>query len=65
MQIIIDYNGKTYKSKEASEVSQDKAFDAIYDDFEMMQKLNIELEDGGRLIMGTEALRRAIIKVMP
>lgn len=65
MKVVIEYRGKIYESKETAEISQEEAFRAIYDDFERMHKLNVELADGSKIILGKEALQRAVIKVMP
>lgn len=65
MKIVIEYAGKTYESAETDDISQEAAFDDIYKQFEDMNKLSVDLANGGKLILGRDALQMAAVMVMP
>lgn len=64
MRIIVKYEGDTYTSKESSEDgTAEDVKELIYRDFGQVEKFTVELEDGGHLILGPDAVKRAAIIV--
>ena len=61
MQLTIYVNGLTFKSKQSNEMTADKAKDVFYSQFEKMNKVEMELDDGGFLIIGEQALQNAVL----
>ncbi len=61
MQLIIYVNGLTFKSKQSNEMTAEKAKDVFYSQFEKMNKVEMELDDGGFLIIGEQALQNAVL----
>ena len=61
MQLTIYINGQTFKSKAGNEMTAEKAKDVFYAKFEKMNKLEMETDDGGFLIIGEQALQNAVL----
>ena len=61
MQLTIHINGLTFKSKATDEMTAEKAKSVFYEQFEKMNKLEMETEDGGFLIIGEQALQNAVL----
>ena len=61
MRLIIYVNGLTFKSKSTSEMTAEKAKDVYYAHLEKMNKLEVNLDDGGFLIIGEQALKNAVL----
>ena len=64
MKIIIEYQGNTYESKEDKNHTAEQIKDLMYKDFENMNKLSLELKHGGFIILGSDALRSCVIKIL-
>ena len=64
MKIIIEYQGNTYESKEDKNHTAEQIKDMMYKDFGDMNKLNFELKHGGFIILGSDALRSCVIKIL-
>lgn len=65
MKIVIEYDGKRYVSKATDEKVDKEAADSLYAQLSEMEKIQVELEDGGWLLMQRDALRRAVILILP
>ncbi len=61
MQLTIYVNGLTFKSKQSNEMTAEKAKDVFYSQFEKMNKVEMELDYGGFLIIGEQALQNAVL----
>ena len=61
MQLTIYVNGLTFKSKSGNHMTAEKAKSIFYDQFEKMNKVEMELDDGGFLIIGEQALQNAVL----
>ncbi len=61
MQLTIYVNGLTFKSQKSNEMTAEEAKDIFYDQFEKMNKLEMNLDDGGFLIIGEQALQNAVL----
>jgi hypothetical protein len=61
MQLTIYVNGLTFKSKSSRKMTAEKAKDVFYAQFEKMNKVEMELDDGGFLIIGEQALQNAVL----
>lgn len=64
MKIIIDYNGKTYESRQSTTTTVEQMKQAIYSGFDDFMELEVELKDGGYLILGREAVRSCAIIIL-
>ena len=62
-QITIIHEGENYKSKLTDELSAKDAKDAIYAKLEEFKKLEMELEDGGFLLIPENALKGCLIHI--
>lgn len=60
MFIKIFYDGNEFTSKSDKSTACQTA-DMLYDNLSTADKFQLELADGGHLIMGEEAIRRAVI----
>lgn len=65
MRIVVEYHGKVYKSKETCEVSVEEAANAVYENFSTLNKIKLDLEDGGYLVLGERALQSAVFMFLP
>ncbi len=61
MHLTIYVNGLTFKSQKSNEMTAEEAKDIFYDQFEKMNKLEMNLDDGGFLIIGEQALQNAVL----
>lgn len=61
MQLTIYANGLTFKSKQSNEMTAEEAKDVFYAQFEKMNKVEMELDNGGFLIIGEQALQNAVL----
>jgi len=59
MQMILRYEGGLYFSKRTDEVSTSETVEEFYEKFLQLDKLKIDLEDGGFLVLGKEAIVRS------
>ncbi len=64
MKIEITIDGKTYITKCGEESAKEIA-DGMYEKFDVFTKLKTQLEDGSYLLIGKEAVQRAVIIVKP
>ena len=63
MQLIVDYNGIRYISK-VENVSATEAKDALYKDWGSVNKFVMELDNGGYLILGSDAVQTCAIQIV-
>lgn len=61
MQLTIYLNGLTFKSKVSNEMTAEEAKDVFYSQFENMNKVEMELDSGGFLVIGEQALQSAVL----
>lgn len=61
MQLTIYVNGLTFKSMKSDAMTAEKAKDAFYSQFEKMNKVEMDLDDGGFLIIGEQSLQNAVL----
>ena len=59
MQMILRYEGGLYFSKKTYEVSKYEAAEEFYEKSIQFDNLKMDLEDGGILVLGKEAIRRS------
>ena len=59
MEIKID--GLTYRTKKSNEATAKEVQNKLYENFNEMEKLQCDLDDGGFFVMGKAALQRAQI----
>ena len=64
MKIIIEYNGNTYEGLDTNKRTAKEGKDVMYANFEKLTKLSLELKDGGFIILGSDALRSCVIKIL-
>jgi hypothetical protein len=64
MKMIIHYDGNTYETPSTDEATVADCAEALYSDLQRMNKLKIELKDGGFLLLGEQAVRRCAIMVL-
>lgn len=65
MRMTITYEGETYESEETDEITMQAAHDAIYGHMAKLDKLTINLLGGRKLVMGREAVQRAVLVFYP
>lgn len=65
MKIIIEYNGKVYEGGEDTETSMEETFQKVYSNFDQLTKMTLRLSDGSQIILGKEAMQRAVIRLVP
>ena len=65
MRIEITIESKTYKSKSTDEISQKDTAEELYKKLENFNKLQFDLDDGGILLIGQDAIRKAQIVIYP
>lgn len=68
MYIEIDYNGKTYITKEVEqdeECTVESAAEALYAQFEKFNKAKFDLSDGSKLVIGKGAIENGVWRVVP
>jgi hypothetical protein len=59
--MIIKIDGLTYQTKKSNELTAKEIQNKLYENFAGMEKLQCDLDDGGFLLMGRDALQRAQI----
>ena len=64
MKIIIEYQGNTYESAEDKSHTAEQVKDMMYKDFERLNKIQLELEGGGFIILGENVLKSCVIKIL-
>ena len=57
IELILD--GKKYRSKESEKMKAKELADEVFNMIPDMDKFQIELTDGGHLVLGKDALQRA------
>lgn len=65
MKLEITIDGKTYVSVATDKVTPSEAAEQIYNQIDAYTKLKVDLEDGGVLVIGKEAVQRAVIIFKP
>ena len=65
MHMIIEYNGKSYKSKDTKETTAQQVVDDLWPGMDEIDRLKIDLDDGSTLLIGKDAVRRCVIRVVP
>ena len=65
MRITLIYEGETYESEETDKVTMQAAHDSIYADMADLDKLTMNLRGGRRLVIGREAVQRAVLVFSP
>lgn len=65
MHMIVEYEGKVYRTKETDEVAVAEAVDRLWPHMDDLDKFKMELDDGSVLLLGKEACRRAVFLVVP
>jgi hypothetical protein len=65
MQVVIEYQGKQYRSKENNDHTPSEVCDMFYEKFELLEKFKMELHDGGVMIFGKQALQQAVVMFLP
>jgi hypothetical protein len=60
-QIEIHYEMEVYKSKVTKNITALEAKDAMFEVLDQMNKIEIELEKGGYLLLGKDAVQKATI----
>ena len=61
MKIVIHYQGEQYQSKEACDVTAETAATNFYEGVSESDVFKMELQDGGYVVLGKEALLRAAV----
>jgi hypothetical protein len=64
MKLIVEYGGKTYESIEDNSTSAEQVKTAMYNMFEESTKLQLELKDGGYLLLGRDAVRSCAVIIL-
>ncbi len=57
--ISVTIDGETYKSKATDEIEHRELADKIYDMIADTNRFKLELENGGWLVLGEDAVQRA------
>ncbi len=65
MKLVIEYQGKQYESVENTNHTCEEIADAIYENFSEMTKFQLEMPNGGILILGERALKSAVFIFLP
>ncbi len=64
MRMIIDYAGNRYETPATDEVTAEQAKDALYSQLEKLNKLELQLEGGGFLLLGPKAVESCAIQIL-
>ena len=65
MNIEIILDGQKYVGKKSDELTQAKAVSAMYENWSDFNKLKVDLEDGSVMLIGKDAVQRAVVIVKP
>lgn len=63
--IELEYNGKVYKTKPTDEITLEEGFDKFWKNFEAMNKIHLNLEDGSKLLAGKDIVQGSIVRFVP
>lgn len=64
-QIVVHYDGLMFETKDTDEATPAQLCEALYENLESVDKLKLELKDGSILMMPKDAVRRAVILIVP
>jgi hypothetical protein len=65
MKIVIEYQGNRYESIENSDTTVEEMSEAIYKNFQDLNKFTMRTKGGGAILLGKEALQGAVILFVP
>ena len=61
MRMTTHVNGMTFESAESNKSSASEACNIFYEKLEAVESIQVKLKDGGFLIIGSEAVKNAVI----
>lgn len=64
MKMIIDYAGNRYETPETDEATAEQTKTALYEQLERLNKLELQLKDGGFLLLGSDAVKLCAIQIL-
>lgn len=65
MHVEVDYNGITYISKETSEISAEELASKVYDSVAELDRFEMNLKDGGKMVIGPNAVKSCVFRFCP
>lgn len=63
MRIEIYIDGNKFETPDTEEATAEEVRDAIYEDLERLEKIKFDLKGGGFLLLGPDAVKKAVLVI--